>query len=155
MRDLLLHKFIQKTLLPVLRRRFINSHCIMQIFLVLILCDILCLDDSQQRDVCNGVLVVNIGPPMSDMSLLSVSMHLSFKHRPVINQATFASFQKDVTSLKLQSNQNQRLKILKSIFERGESVDKLLGNLANLSLSGTHYGHSSFNTLNEILIAHP
>lgn len=43
-------------------------------------------------------IVVNIGPPMSDMSLLSVSMHLSFKHQPVINQALYAILPNDPTS---------------------------------------------------------
>lgn len=38
-------------------------------------------------------IVVNIGPPMSNMSLLSVSMHLSFKHQPVINQALLYKYE--------------------------------------------------------------
>lgn len=66
--------------------------------LIMFLCIIMC----SQRDIeiswgpsvltdamCGERIVVNIGPPMSDMSLLSVSMHLSFKHQPVINQTFY------------------------------------------------------------------
>lgn len=50
-------------------------------------------DTSASPDVLYATLIaVDIGPPMSDMSLLSVSMHLSFKHQPVINQTANCSY---------------------------------------------------------------
>lgn len=74
--------------------------------LIMFLCIIIC----SQKDIeiswgpsvitdamCGGRIVVNIGPPMSDMSLLSVSMHLSFKHQPVINQTPYAVTSNAVT----------------------------------------------------------